>query len=190
MSIQRSRVPPPRSLARPRKDSSGRPRPPTGLCGVSVAPPQSPTREAGCTGAVASHEHRTRRTADASQTRVQVLSVLVNKAGDPDVRAPLYIVAMIRDSFEQQVVEAAAVDVRLARVEFDGAGQWLTAPRHGPAEPLAAEVWVRSTEPTIPASGPTTDPHRFPATWPPPHRRGEPPDHQGRSALFQTVEPA
>ncbi|NGO41143.1 NUDIX hydrolase [Streptomyces sp. YC419] len=39
-------------------------------------------------------------------------------------------------------MEAAAVDVRLARVEFDGAGQWLTAPRHGLVGPLATEVWV------------------------------------------------
>ncbi|WP_234011923.1 MULTISPECIES: NUDIX hydrolase [unclassified Streptomyces] len=44
--------------------------------------------------------------------------------------------------FEQRVVEAAAADVRLARAEFDGAGQWLADARQGPAEPLAAEVWV------------------------------------------------
>jgi len=49
---------------------------------------------------------------------------------------------MIRDTLELRVVEAADADVRLAKVEFDGAGQWLTAARQGPSEPLAAEVWV------------------------------------------------
>ncbi|MFD3679143.1 NUDIX domain-containing protein [Streptomyces sp. NPDC058613] len=49
---------------------------------------------------------------------------------------------MIHDAFDQRVVEAAASDVRLAKVEFDGAGQWLTTARQWPSEPLAAEVWV------------------------------------------------
>ncbi|OIJ65293.1 DNA mismatch repair protein MutT [Streptomyces mangrovisoli] len=39
-------------------------------------------------------------------------------------------------------MEATAADVRLARMEFDGAGQWLAALRDGASEPLAAEVWV------------------------------------------------
>ncbi|MGW2477457.1 NUDIX domain-containing protein [Streptomyces sp. NPDC001665] len=53
---------------------------------------------------------------------------------------------MMSGAFERRVVEAAAADVRLARAEFDGAGQWLTVARTGPAEPLAAEVWVFSEE--------------------------------------------
>ncbi|WP_326731817.1 NUDIX domain-containing protein [Streptomyces phaeochromogenes] len=49
---------------------------------------------------------------------------------------------MIHDALDPRVVEAAAADVRLAKGEFDGAGQWLAAARQGPSEPLAAEVWV------------------------------------------------
>ncbi|MER5688402.1 NUDIX hydrolase [Streptomyces sp. NPDC002205] len=49
---------------------------------------------------------------------------------------------MIRDAFDHRVIEAAAADVRLARMAFDGAGQWLTSVGEGPSEPLAAEVWV------------------------------------------------
>ena len=43
---------------------------------------------------------------------------------------------------ERRVLEAAAADVRLAAREFNGAGRWLAAAAQGPAEPLAAEVWV------------------------------------------------
>jgi hypothetical protein len=50
------------------------------LLGVSSATSRVATRDGGVHGAVVSHEHRTRHTADASQSRVQVLSVLVNKA--------------------------------------------------------------------------------------------------------------
>ncbi|MGA5363990.1 NUDIX domain-containing protein [Streptomyces purpurascens] len=49
---------------------------------------------------------------------------------------------MIRDAFDHRVIEAAAADVRLAKMEFDGAGQRLTSVGEGPSEPLAAEVWV------------------------------------------------
>ncbi|MFF1342931.1 MULTISPECIES: NUDIX domain-containing protein [unclassified Streptomyces] len=49
---------------------------------------------------------------------------------------------MIRDAFDHRVAEAAAADVRLAKMEFDGAGQWLTTVGQGPSGPLAAEVWV------------------------------------------------
>ncbi|MFI8243609.1 NUDIX domain-containing protein [Streptomyces sp. NPDC085866] len=49
---------------------------------------------------------------------------------------------MIRDGFEHRVIEATATDVRLARMEFDGAGEWLTALGQELSEPLAAEVWV------------------------------------------------
>ncbi|MGC4948802.1 NUDIX domain-containing protein [Streptomyces sp. DT224] len=49
---------------------------------------------------------------------------------------------MVHDALGQRVLEAATSDVRLARAEFDGAGQWLARARQGPAEPLAAEVWV------------------------------------------------
>jgi 8-oxo-dGTP diphosphatase len=49
---------------------------------------------------------------------------------------------VIHDVFDHRVVEAAVADVRLARMEFDGASQWLTANGQAPSEPLAAEVWV------------------------------------------------
>lgn len=49
---------------------------------------------------------------------------------------------MIRDVFGDRAAEAAAADVRLAKMEFDGAGQWLTTVGQGGSEPLAAEVWV------------------------------------------------
>ncbi|WP_327285939.1 MULTISPECIES: NUDIX domain-containing protein [unclassified Streptomyces] len=48
----------------------------------------------------------------------------------------------MRDEFDRRVAEAAAADVRLARMQFDGAGQWLTTVDQGPSGPLAAEVWV------------------------------------------------
>ncbi|MFD9223527.1 NUDIX domain-containing protein [Streptomyces sp. NPDC060064] len=49
---------------------------------------------------------------------------------------------MIRNAFDQRVLQAAQTDARLARAEFDDASQWLAAAGHGPMEPLAAEVWV------------------------------------------------
>ncbi|MFJ2218369.1 NUDIX hydrolase [Streptomyces sp. NPDC101062] len=42
----------------------------------------------------------------------------------------------------QMVFAEAAADARLAALEFDGARAWLESVRHGPMEPLAAEVWV------------------------------------------------
>lgn len=59
-----------------------------------------------------------------------------------DVTPSPYVGPMIRDAFGQRVMEAAATDVRLARMEFDGASQWPTAVGQAPSEPLAAEVWV------------------------------------------------
>lgn len=53
-----------------------------------------------------------------------------------------YGVPVNRDAFDLRVTEAATADVRLARKEFDGAGQWLTSAGRRPSEPLAAEVWV------------------------------------------------
>ncbi|MEU0195782.1 NUDIX domain-containing protein [Streptomyces afghaniensis] len=49
---------------------------------------------------------------------------------------------MTRDVFDHRVIEAAAADVRLAKIQLDGAGQWLISDGKGPSEPLAAEVWV------------------------------------------------
>ncbi|MFF3209317.1 NUDIX domain-containing protein [Streptomyces sp. NPDC002886] len=49
---------------------------------------------------------------------------------------------MIPDAFDRRVAEAAAADVRLARIHLDGAGQWLTTDGLGSTAPLAAEVWV------------------------------------------------
>ncbi|MCX4782299.1 NUDIX domain-containing protein [Streptomyces sp. NBC_01264] len=49
---------------------------------------------------------------------------------------------MIPDAFSRRVAEAAAADVRLARVRLDGAGQWLTTIGQVATAPLAAEVWV------------------------------------------------
>ncbi|MFH8658540.1 NUDIX domain-containing protein [Streptomyces afghaniensis] len=49
---------------------------------------------------------------------------------------------MTRDVFDHRVTEAAAADVRLAKIQVDGAGQWLTSDGKAPSEPLAAEVWV------------------------------------------------
>lgn len=50
---------------------------------------------------------------------------------------------MIHDALDPRVAEAAAADVRLAKWECGGAGQWLAAAaRQGPSEPLGAEVWV------------------------------------------------
>lgn len=49
---------------------------------------------------------------------------------------------MTREVFDHRVMEAAAADVHLATMEFDGAGQWLTSVGEEPSEPLAAEVWV------------------------------------------------
>jgi 8-oxo-dGTP diphosphatase len=47
---------------------------------------------------------------------------------------------------DQETVEAAVADARLAVVEFDDARAWLDRARQAPMAPLAAEVWV--TEPS------------------------------------------
>lgn len=47
---------------------------------------------------------------------------------------------------DQETVEAAGADARLAVVEFDNARAWLDRARQAPMAPLAAEVWV--TEPS------------------------------------------
>jgi 8-oxo-dGTP diphosphatase len=60
----------------------------------------------------------------------------------PGVRPSPYVVPMTRDVFDHRLTEAAAADVRLAKIQVDGAGQWLTSDGKGPSEPLAAEVWV------------------------------------------------
>lgn len=43
---------------------------------------------------------------------------------------------------EETILNAAAVDVGLAALEFDGARAWLEQARRHPMEPLAADVWV------------------------------------------------
>ncbi|MFJ4939134.1 NUDIX domain-containing protein [Streptomyces pseudovenezuelae] len=43
---------------------------------------------------------------------------------------------------DERAVEAAVNDAEQAIAEVDGARRWLAAARHGPMEPLAAEVWV------------------------------------------------
>jgi 8-oxo-dGTP pyrophosphatase MutT (NUDIX family) len=43
---------------------------------------------------------------------------------------------------EQLILDEAALDARLATLEFDGARAWLQEARRCPIEPLAAEVWV------------------------------------------------
>ena len=42
----------------------------------------------------------------------------------------------------ETILDAAAVDVGLAALEFDGARAWLEQTRQHPMEPLAADVWV------------------------------------------------
>ncbi|MFE3270450.1 NUDIX domain-containing protein [Streptomyces sp. NPDC059215] len=53
---------------------------------------------------------------------------------------------MIGDVLDPRVVASATADVRLARTEFDDAGQWLTSVGDGRPGPLAAEVWVFDEE--------------------------------------------
>ncbi|SFB64658.1 hypothetical protein SAMN05216266_1463 [Amycolatopsis marina] len=47
---------------------------------------------------------------------------------------------------DQETVDAAVADARVAVVEFDDARAWLDRARRAPMAPLAAEVWV--TEPS------------------------------------------
>ncbi|MGW1734248.1 NUDIX domain-containing protein [Streptomyces sp. NPDC001999] len=90
---------------------------------------------------------------------------------------------MIRDVFDQRVIQAAAADVQLARMEFDGAGQWLTSVGEGPSEPLAAEVWVFDKV----LARVLLVHHRW-RGWVPPGGRAEPgetPREGGRRELFE-----
>ncbi|WP_323137274.1 NUDIX hydrolase [Streptomyces sp. NBC_01619] len=90
---------------------------------------------------------------------------------------------MIRDVFDHRVTESAAADVRLARMEFDGAGQWLTSVGEGPSEPLAAEVWVFDEA----LAGVLLVHHRW-RGWVPPGGRvepGETPREGARRELFE-----
>ncbi|GGK71067.1 hypothetical protein Sme01_27010 [Sphaerisporangium melleum] len=49
---------------------------------------------------------------------------------------------MTHDVTGRGALEAAVADAGLAVWEFDEARAWLERARHGPMEPLAAEVWV------------------------------------------------
>jgi len=51
-------------------------------------------------------------------------------------------VRVIHREDEETILDAAAVDVGLAALEFDGARAWLEQARRHPMEPLAADVWV------------------------------------------------
>lgn len=49
---------------------------------------------------------------------------------------------MIHRENNETILDAAAADVGLAALEFDGARAWLDQARRHPMEPLAADVWV------------------------------------------------
>jgi len=50
------------------------------------------------------------------------------------------------DDVQRQLVQAAAEDIRAARVEFDEAARWLAEAGDAPTEPVAVEVWVYDTD--------------------------------------------